>query len=136
MHPLPTSSDSVATVHLTATQKTGLSVRAALEGRSKGLGAFLPFVGPALIASVGYMDPGNFATNIEAGSHYGYGMLWVVLLSSLIAMLFQALSARIGIVTGKNLAELCREHFPARVTMAMWLASELAAIATDLAEFL
>jgi len=136
MHPLPTSSDSVATVNLTATQKTGLSVRAALEGRSKGLGAFLPFVGPALIASVGYMDPGNFATNIEAGSHYGYGLLWVVLLSSLIAMLFQALSARIGIVTGKNLAELCREHFPARVTMAMWLASELAAIATDLAEFL
>jgi manganese transport protein len=133
MHPLH---DSVATVNLTATQKTGLSVRAALEGKSKGLAAFLPFVGPALIASVGYMDPGNFATNIEAGSHYGYGLLWVVLLSSLIAMLFQALSARIGIVTGKNLAELCREHFPQRVTVAMWLASEVAAIATDLAEFL
>lgn len=121
---------------LSITERTSRSMRAALEGRRNGLRAFLPFVGPALIASVGYMDPGNFATNIEAGSRYGYELLWVVLLSSLIAMFFQALSAQVGIVTGANLAELCREHFPRQVSLAMWVASEIAAIATDLAEFL
>jgi len=136
MQTLSTTRDGVAAVAVNLTQRTEYSVRAALEGRSTGLGAFLPFVGPALIASVGYMDPGNFATNIEAGSRYGYGLLWVVLISSAVAMLFQALSARLGIVTGLNLAELCREHFPRPVTLAMWVASEIAAIATDLAEFL
>jgi manganese transport protein len=134
MQSLSTSRSGAAAVSLT--QRTEFSIRAALEGRSKGLGAFLPFVGPALIASVGYMDPGNFATNIGAGSQYGYELLWVVLISSVVAMLFQALSARLGIVTGLNLAELCREHFPRPVTIAMWIASEIAAIATDLAEFL
>src|SRR5438132_8313807 len=82
------------------------------------------------------MDPGNFATNIQAGAKYGYGLLWVVLLANLIAMLFQALSAKLGIVTGRNLAEMCREEFPRPIVWAMWVISEIAAMATDLAEFL
>jgi manganese transport protein len=82
------------------------------------------------------MDPGNFATNIQAGSRYGYGLLWVVLLANLLAMLFQSMSARLGIVTGRNLAELCRTEFPRPVVWGMWGISEVAAMATDLAEFL
>jgi manganese transport protein len=105
-----------------------------LRGERRGLRGFLPFAGPAVIASVAYMDPGNFATNIQAGASYGYGLLWVVMLANLIAMLFQGLSARIGIVTGQSLASLCRIHFPRPVTLAMWVASEIAAMATDLAE--
>lgn len=98
--------------------------------------AFLPIVGPAFIASVAYMDPGNFATNIQGGASYGYQLLWVVVVANLMAMLFQALSAKLGIVTGKNLAELCRERTPRGVSVAMWLVSEIGAMATDLAEFL
>ena len=82
------------------------------------------------------MDPGNFATNIQAGSTYGYELLWVVLAASLVAMLFQAMSAKLGIVTGRNLAELCREQFSGPVVIGMWIASEIAAMATDIAEFL
>src|SRR5882724_5975675 len=118
------------------TLQTELAARDALDGRRKGLRAFLPFAGPAIIASVGYMDPGNFATNIQAGSTYGYQLLWVVLIANLGAMLFQAMSAKLGIVTGRNLAELCREQFPRRVVIGMWIASEIAAMATDVAEFL
>lgn len=109
----------------------------ALAGRSKiGLRTSLLFVGPAVIASIAYIDPGNFATNIQAGSKYGYSLLWVVLAANLMAMLFQALSARLGIVTGHNLAELCRDRFPKPVVWLMWGVSEIAAMATDLAEFL
>jgi manganese transport protein len=116
---------------------SGRASRAAQEtvlGRRHGLAGFLPFVGPAVIASVAYMDPGNFATNIQAGARYGYGLLWVVVLANLVAMLFQALSARLGIVTGQSLAELSRASFPRPVTLAMWVVSEIAAMATDLAE--
>jgi manganese transport protein len=102
----------------------------------RGWRAYFAFAGPAVIASIAYVDPGNFATNIQAGAKYGYGLLWVVLLANLIAMLFQALSAKLGIVTGRNLAELCRDHFPRPVVLAMWIVSEIAAMATDLAEFL
>ncbi|MFL9960725.1 Nramp family divalent metal transporter [Paraburkholderia sediminicola] len=119
-----------------ATLQTELAVRASLDGRRKGLRALLPFVGPAVIASVGYMDPGNFAANLQAGSTYGYQLLWVVLIANLVAMLFQAMSAKLGIVTGRNLAQLCREEFSPSVVIAMWIASELAASATDIAEFL
>ncbi|KWO71449.1 Nramp family divalent metal transporter [Burkholderia ubonensis] len=119
-----------------STERTEHAARAALEGRRTGAAALLPFVGPAVIASIGYMDPGNFATNIQAGAAYGYRLLWVVLAANAIAMLFQAMSAKLGIVTGRNLAELCREHFPAPVVWGMWIASEVAAMATDLAEFL
>jgi manganese transport protein len=119
-----------------ATLRTELAAWDALDGRRKGVRAFLPFAGPAIIASVGYMDPGNFATNIQAGSTYGYQLLWVVLLANLVAMLFQAMSAKLGIVTGRNLPELCREQFSRPVVVGMWIASEIAAIATDVAEFL
>ncbi|MDF2234290.1 Nramp family divalent metal transporter [Albimonas sp. CAU 1670] len=109
---------------------------AALSGRRSGPRAWLAFAGPAVIASVAYMDPGNYATNIQAGAGYGYSLLWVVVLANLIAMLFQALSARVGIVTGSNLAELCRDHLPRPLVWIMWAVSEVAAMATDLAEFL
>src|SRR6201981_1397563 len=107
-----------------------------LAGRRRGLGALLPFAGPAVMASVAYMDPGNFATNIEAGAKYNYTLLWVVRAANIIAMLFQALSAKLGIVTGRNLAELIRERFPRPLVWAMWVVSEIGAMATDLAEFL
>ena len=113
-----------------------VAARAGTGGRGGAGVAYLAFVGPAVIASIAYIDPGNFATNIQAGAKYGYGLLWVVLLANLIAMLFQALSAKLGIVTGRNLAEMCREQFPRPVVWAMWVVSEIAAMATDLAEFL
>jgi manganese transport protein len=120
----------------TLTGRTVAAASAALAGRSSGLSTRLAFTGPAVIASIAYIDPGNFATNIQAGAKYGYGLLWVVLAASLIAMLFQALSAKLGIVTGRNLAEMCRAQFSAPVVWAMWGVSEIAAMATDLAEFL
>jgi manganese transport protein len=110
--------------------------REVLAGRRSGFSARLAFVGPAIVASIAYMDPGNFATNIQAGAKYGYDLLWVVLTANLIAMLFQALSAKLGIVTGRNLAEMCRDEFPPAVVWAMLIVSEIAAMATDLAEFL
>jgi manganese transport protein len=117
-------------------ERTVAAAQLALSGRRRGIGAAFAFAGPAIIASIAYMDPGNFATNIQAGAKYGYGLLWVVLLANVIAMLFQGLSAKLGIVTGRNLAELCRDHFPRPVVWAMWGVSEIAAMATDLAEFL
>jgi len=118
------------------TARTVSRTMATLAGGPGGLRTALAFGGPAVIASIAYIDPGNFATNIQAGAKYGYGLLWVVLLANVIAMLFQALSAKLGIVTGRNLAELCRDHFSRPVVLAMWVASEIAAMATDLAEFL
>lgn len=119
-----------------STADTVTAMRDALDNKRRGVRALLPFAGPAVVASVSYMDPGNFATNIQAGSTYGYELLWVVLLSSLVAMLFQAMSAKLGIVTGRSLAELCRDEFPPRLVIGMWIGSEIAAIATDLAEFM
>jgi manganese transport protein len=110
--------------------------QAYLRGDRRGMFGALAFVGPALVASIASMDPGNLATNIQAGARYGYTLLWVVLAANLIAMLFQALSAKLGIVTGHNLAEMCRLHFPRAVIWPMWAISEFAAMATDLAEFL
>ncbi len=121
---------------LTLTDRTVKAGVEALRGQRHGLRTILPFAGPAVVASVAYMDPGNFATNIQAGAKYNYDLLWVVVLSSIIAMFFQALSAKLGIATGRNLAELSREHFPRPVVWGMWVASEIAAMATDLAEFL
>jgi manganese transport protein len=117
-------------------RRTEQAIRDTLDGRSGGRGRFLLFVGPAVTASIAYMDPGNFATNIQAGARYGYGLLWVVLLANFTAMLFQALSAKLGIVTGKNLAEHCRDATPLPVRLGLWSISEVAAMATDLAEFL
>jgi manganese transport protein len=118
------------------TERTVDTARQVLAGQHGSMRAYLAFAGPAVIASIAYMDPGNFATNIQAGAKYGYTLLWVVLLANFIAMLFQALSAKLGIVTGRNLAEMCRDEFPRPVVWGMWAVSEVAAMATDLAEFL
>ncbi|MCC0069570.1 MAG: Nramp family divalent metal transporter [Rhodobacteraceae bacterium] len=120
----------------TLSDRTRHTMSRILSGEAGGRLRPLVFAGPAIIASVAYMDPGNYATNIQAGAGYAYSLLWVVLLANIIAMLFQALSARLGIVTGKNLAELCRDNFPRPVVWIMWAVSEVAAMATDLAEFL
>jgi manganese transport protein len=123
-------------VRRTTTQRTIAAGQDVLAGRRRGLRAMLPFAGPAIIASIAYMDPGNFATNIQGGAQFGYMLLWVVVLANLVAMLFQALSAKVGIVTGESLASLCRRHFPRPLVLAMWVVSEIAAMATDLAESL
>jgi manganese transport protein len=109
---------------LTGTSKKGFFAR------------LLPFMGPAFVASVAYIDPGNFATNIQAGAKFGLMLLWVITASNLMAMLIQTLSAKLGIASGRNLAELCREYFPQWVSISMWIIMELVAMATDLAEFL
>lgn len=127
---------TTAQLQLNMTDRTTRAIGEVLAGRGAGLRAKLLFVGPAVVASIAYMDPGNFATNLQAGAHYGYALLWAVLASNVIAMLFQALSAKLGIVTHRNLAEMSRIHFPAPVVYGMWVASEIAAMATDLAEFL
>lgn len=109
---------------------------AALRGERRGLARVLPFVGPAVVASIAYMDPGNFATNIEGGAKYGYALLWVIAAANLMAMVIQTLSARIGIASGRNLPELVREYWPKGMTRFYWVQAELVVMATDLAEFL
>src|SRR2546428_8847828 len=96
----------------------------------------LPFLGPAFIACVACIDPGNFATNIAGGSKFGYTLVWVIVVSNLMAILIQTLSAKLGIATGKNLPELCRERFSHRTAILLWLQAEAIAMATDPAEFL
>lgn len=96
----------------------------------------LIFLGPAFVVSVGYMDPGNWGTDIEGGARFGYRLLWVILLANLMAILMQTLSAKLGIATGKSLPQVCRDHYPRWLSVALWVTAELAAIATDLAEFL
>src|SRR5271165_7081495 len=117
------------------TDRTVEGIREALSGRMRWHSPLL-FAGPAVIASIAYMDPGNFATNIQAGAKYGYALLWVVLIANVTAMLYQALSAKLGIVTRRNLAEVCRDEFPKPVVYGLWGISEFAAMATDLAEFI
>jgi manganese transport protein len=119
----------------------GSTIQAAEEVLSgikkKGpLGRLLPFMGPAFIAAVAYLDPGNFATNIQGGAEFGYTLIWVIVASNLMAMLLQTLSAKLGIATGKNLAELSRERLPRPVSFGMWVLMEAVAMATDLAEFI
>ncbi len=110
------------------------AARRSLEGHNRGIGRIWPFLGPAFIAAVAYIDPGNFATNIAGGAKFGYLLLWVVLAANLIAMLVQTQSAKLGIATGRNLAELCRECFSRRTSIGLWLQAELVAMATDIAE--
>src|SRR4051812_14105478 len=112
-----------------------VALRHARRPGAGGLRARLALLGPAFVACIAYVDPGNFATNIAGGSKYGYLLLWVLLGANLMAMLIQNLSAKIGIATGHNLPELCREHFPRGVTYGLWVQAELIAMATDLAEF-
>jgi manganese transport protein len=107
-----------------------------LTGERRGLRAVWPFLGPAFIAAVAYVDPGNFATNLAGGAKFGYLLLWVILASNLMAMLIQSMSAKLGIATGMNLPEVCRAQFPRPVTVGLWVQAELIAMATDLAEFI
>ncbi len=108
----------------------------ALRGDRKGFRALLPFLGPAFIAAVAYIDPGNYATNIAAGSRFGYLLLWVIVVSNLTAVLVQAMSAKLGIATGMNLPEMCRARFKRRTSFGLWVQGELIAMATDVAEFI
>ena len=119
-------------------QRTIQNAAEVLDGTSKKgrLGSLLPFLGPAFIASIAYVDPGNFATNIQGGAQFGYTLLWVIMVSNLLAMLIQTLSAKLGIATGHNLAEHCRLSFPKPVVWFLWGLMEVVAMATDLAEFL
>jgi manganese transport protein len=105
-----------------------------LAGERSGLRRLAPFLGPAFIACVAYVDPGNFATNMAAGSSYGYQLLWVVLMANLMAMLIQSMSAKLGVATRRNLPELCRERFSKPTSVLLWLQAEFIAMATDLAE--
>jgi manganese transport protein len=118
--------------------RTAEAARSVLEGKSKAgpLKRLLPFLGPAFIASVAYVDPGNYATNIQAGAQFGYTLLWVIFASNLIAILVQAMAAKLGIATGKNLAEHCRASYPEWANWGLWVMMEIVAMATDLAEFL
>ena len=110
------------------------AARLSLEGRARGLARIWPFLGPAFIAAVAYIDPGNFATNIAGGAKFGYLLLWVVVAANLIAMLVQTQSAKLGIATGKNLPEVCREVFPRPASLGLWVQAEIVAMSTDVAE--
>jgi manganese transport protein len=112
------------------------AAQASLAGESRGMRGLWPFLGPAFIAAVAYIDPGNFATNIAGGAKYGYLLLWVVLSANLMAMLVQTLSAKLGIATGRNLPETCRDNFSRPVSIGLWIQAEAIAMATDLAEVL
>jgi manganese transport protein len=118
--------------------KVAASAALVLDGRARrrDFRQILPFMGPAFIASIAYIDPGNFATNIQGGAEFGYTLLWVVIASNLMAMLLQTLSAKLGIASGVNLAEHCRNQFPPAAVWLMWGVMEVVSMATDLAEFL
>jgi manganese transport protein len=118
-----------------ADRRVQLAASRALTGQDRGLRAVLPFLGPAFIAAVAYVDPGNFATNMAGGAQFGYALGWVVLLANLMAMLVQTLSAKLGIATGHSLPEVCRDRLPRRPVVLLWLQAEAIAMATDLAEF-
>ena len=110
------------------------AARRSLDGQRRGISRIWPFLGPAFVACVAYIDPGNFATNIAGGAQFGYSLLWVVLAANLIGMVVQSQSAKLGIATGKNLPELCREQFTRRTSLSLWVQAELVAMATDVAE--
>jgi manganese transport protein len=132
--PPPPAARSEAEQALPGEAAVARAARASLSGESRGMARVWPFLGPAFIAAVAYVDPGNFATNISGGAKFGYLLLWVVLAANLIAMLVQTQSAKLGIATGKNLAELCRERFSRRTSIGLWLQAEVVAMACDLAE--
>ncbi|HEY2041091.1 MAG TPA: Nramp family divalent metal transporter [Jatrophihabitans sp.] len=111
-----------------------LSALALLRSRGRVRGV-LVLLGPAFVAAVAYIDPGNFATNFSAGARFGYALVWVVVVADVMAMMVQYQSAKVGVVTGRDLPELCREHFPRTVSLGLWVQAELVAMATDLAEF-
>jgi manganese transport protein len=134
MKPPPGLTEATVEDVLPGEAAVNAAARRSLDGRSRGIGRIWPFLGPAFVAAVAYIDPGNFATNIAGGAKFGYLLLWVVLAANLIAMLVQTQSAKLGIATGKNLAELCRERFSRRASIGLWLQAELVAMACDIAE--
>jgi manganese transport protein len=121
---------------MNATARTAHDAGLVLRGERRGSLRILPFLGPAFVACVAYIDPGNFATNIAGGSKFGYTLVWVIVAANLMAMLIQTLSAKLGIATGRNLPEVCRDQFSRRTSFGLWIQAELIAMATDLAEFL
>ena len=124
---------------MNATARTADDAARILSGERRGMGfgfRILPFLGPAFVACVAYIDPGNFATNIAGGAKFGYTLVWVIVAATLMAMLIQTLSAKLGIATGRNLPEVCREQFSRRTSFLLWIQAEVIAMATDLAEFL
>src|SRR5947207_643156 len=121
---------------MNATARTAHDAGLVLRGERRGSFRILPFLGPAFVACVAYIDPGNFATNIAGGSKFGFTLVWVIVASNLMAMLVQTLSAKLGLATGRNLPEVCREQLPRRATLGLWVQAEVIAMATDLAEFL
>jgi manganese transport protein len=125
----PSPPPGTATAPAPSAEVSALPPRRRLRGT-------LPYLGPAFVASIAYVDPGNFATNIGGGAGFGYTLLWVILAANLMGMLIQNLSAKVGIATGRSLPELCREHFPRSVSFGLWVQAELIAMATDLAEFI
>ena len=133
MTPTPTSSE--AAVALPAPSALPPSALQRIRSR-RGLRAVLPLLGPAFVASIAYVDPGNFATNISGGAQFGYVLLWVVLAANLMGMLIQTLSAKVGLATGRNLPELCRDHLPRPASWGLWAQAEVIAMSTDLAEFI
>ncbi len=141
MTPPPRTHDRDALVHplddvLPGEARVLEAAEESLAGRRRGFRGTWPFLGPAFIAAVAYIDPGNFATNMAAGARYGYLLLWVVLMANLMAMLVQSMSAKLGIATGKNLPEVCRERFSRPVSFGLWIQAEIVAMATDIAEFM
>jgi manganese transport protein len=134
MKPPPPPTEATVESVLPGEAAVAAAARRSLDGHNKGIGRIWPFLGPAFIAAVAYIDPGNFATNIAGGAKFGYLLLWVVLAANLVAMVVQAQSAKLGIATGKNLAELCRERFSRRTSIGLWLQAEVVAMACDIAE--
>jgi manganese transport protein len=132
---MPPVRPDLPAVALPGEQKVLEAAQRALAENRRGLRGLWPFLGPAFIAAIAYVDPGNFATNIASGSKYGYLLLWVILVSNLMAMLIQTMSAKLGIATGRNLAEMGREMFSKPTRIFLWLQAEAVAMACDLAEF-
>ncbi len=132
--PPPPAVDATVEDVLPGEAAVARAARRSLDGQARGFSRLWPFLGPAFVAAVAYIDPGNFATNIAGGAKFGYLLLWVILSANLIAMVVQTQSAKLGIATGKNLAELCRETFSRRTSIGLWLQAEVVAMATDIAE--
>jgi manganese transport protein len=134
MKPAPPPTEATVESVLPGEAAVAAAARRSLDGHNTGIGRVWPFLGPAFVAAVAYIDPGNFATNIAGGAKFGYLLLWVVLAANLVAMVVQAQSAKLGIATGRNLAELCRERFSRRTSIGLWLQAEVVAMACDIAE--
>jgi manganese transport protein len=132
--PPPPASEATVEDVLPGEAAVARAARRSLDGDARGFSRIWPFLGPAFVAAVAYIDPGNFATNIAGGAKFGYLLLWVILAANLVAMVVQTQSAKLGIATGKNLAELCRERFSRRTSIGLWLQAEVVAMATDIAE--